>query len=71
MIGEWSAEVVARGENHAQPDFNTILQLAARGLITNPGGAPLSSANFQVNCPVLGFADAAPTEDLAPRPSRR
>jgi hypothetical protein len=71
MIAEWSADVVARGENHAQPDFNTILQLAARGFITNPGGAPLSSANFQVNCPVLGFADTAPTEDLAPRPARR
>lgn len=71
MIAEWSADVVARGDNFAQPDFNTILQLAARGLITNPGGAPLSSANFQVNCPVLGFADTAPAEDLAPRPARR
>lgn len=71
MIAEWRADVVARGENHAQPDFNTILQLAARGLITNPGGAPLGSANFQVNCPVLGFADTAPAADLAPRPSRR
>ncbi|MBC7843385.1 MAG: hypothetical protein H7099_13775 [Gemmatimonadaceae bacterium] len=71
MIAEWSADVVARGENFAQPDFNTILQLAARGLITNPGGAPLSSANFQVNCPVLGFADTAPVEDLAPRPTTR
>ena len=70
MIAEWSADVVARGDNFAQPDFDTILQLAAHGLITNPGGAPLSSANFLVNCPVLGFADAAPTEDLAPRPSR-
>lgn len=71
MIAEWRADVVTRNEHHAQPDFNTILQLAANGLITNPGGAPLSSANFLVNCPVLGFADTAPTADLAPRPGRR
>lgn len=71
MIAEWRADVVTRNEHHAQPDFNTILQLAANGLITNPGGAPLSSANFLVNCPALGFADAQPAADLAPRPARR
>ncbi len=70
-IAEWSAAVVASGENFAQPDFNTIHQLANRGLITNPGGAPLSSANFVVNCPVLGFAFDAPADDLAPRPEPR
>jgi hypothetical protein len=68
-IGEWSADVVARGVNFAQTDANTIRQLAVRGFITNPGGAKLSSSNFLVNCPVLGFATTPPTEDQAPRPA--
>jgi hypothetical protein len=68
-IGEWNADVVARGENYAQTDPNTIRQLARRGFITNPGGAALSSANFLVNCPVLGFATTPPAEDQAPRPA--
>lgn len=68
-IGEWNADVVAKGENFAQTDANTIRQLAVRGLITNPGGAKLGSSNFLVNCPVLGFATTAPSEDQAPRPT--
>lgn len=68
-IAEWKADVVAQGENYAQTDANTIRQLAAHGFITNPGGAKLSSANFVVNCPVLGFATTPPLEDQAPRPS--
>jgi hypothetical protein len=67
-IAEWSADVVARGENFAQTDANTIRQLGVRGFVTNPGGAKLGSANFLVNCPVLGFATTPPTEDQAPRP---
>lgn len=69
QIAVWSDEVVANGENFAQTDANTIRQLAARGFLTNPGGGKLGSANFVVNCPVLGFADTAPTEDQAPRPA--
>lgn len=68
-IGEWSAEAVDRRINFAQTDANIIRQLARRGFITNPGGAKLSSANFLVNCPVLGFATTPPTEDQAPRPA--
>jgi len=67
-IAEWNADVVARGENFAQTDANTIRQLAVRKFVTNPGGAMLSSANFVVNCPVMGFATTPPTEDQAPRP---
>ncbi len=70
-IAEWSVAAVNGNVNHAQPDFNTIHQLANRGHLTNPGGAPLSSANFVVNCPVMGFAFDAPTDDLAPRPEPR
>ena len=36
--------------------------------VTNPGGATLSSANFVVNCPVLGFADEPPTAPQVPNP---
>lgn len=65
-IAEWSADAVARNENFAQTDESTIRQLAARGFITNPGGGKLSSSNFTVNCPVLGFATSPPKEDQAP-----
>ncbi|MEJ7740820.1 MAG: hypothetical protein WKF97_25665 [Chitinophagaceae bacterium] len=70
-IAEWKPDVVAKGENFAQTDANTIRQLAVRGFLSNPGGAPLSSANFVVNCPVMGFATTPPTEDQAPRPSQK
>lgn len=68
-IAAWTDDVVSREKNFAQTDANTIRQLAARNLITNPGGAKLGSTNFTVNCPVLGFATTAPTEDQAPRPA--
>ena len=70
-IGEWSADAVAKGENVAQRDANQIRQLAERKIVTNPGGARLSSASFVVNCPVFGFANEPPTEDQAPRPATR
>jgi len=69
QVAVWNDDVVTRGENFAQTDANTIRQLAVRGLVTNPGGGRLGSANFVVNCPVLGFADTPPTEDQAPRPA--
>lgn len=59
-IAEWSAESVANGTNVTQKDANAIRQLAVQGIVTNPGGGMLGSANFVVNCPVLGFADEAP-----------
>ena len=66
MVCKWSDAVVAAGANYAQTDGNTIQQYASHGLITNPDGTPLSSSGFIVNCPVLGFAAGAPTEDQAP-----
>jgi hypothetical protein len=68
-IGVWSDDIVGKGQNFAQTDANTIRQLAVRNFITNPGGAKLSSANFLVNCPVMGFATTPPTEPQAPRPA--
>lgn len=67
-IAVWSNDAVLRGVNFAQTDVNTIKQLAMRNHLTNPGGGMLGSANFVVNCPVMGFATTAPTEDQAPRP---
>lgn len=67
-IAVWSDEAVADGQNFAQRDANETRQLAVDGLITNPGGGFLSSANFVVNCPVLGFAFDPPTEPQAARP---
>ena len=66
-IAVWSPDAVARGLNVAQTDANQIRQLAARGMVTNPGGGMLGSANFVVNCPVLGFATAPPRMNQAPR----
>ena len=37
-------------------------------MVTSPGGAMLGSANFVVNCPVLGFANEPPTAPQAPNP---
>lgn len=69
-IAVWSPDAVARGQNTTQTDANQIRQLAAQGLVTNPGGGLLGSSNFTVNCPTLGFASTAPTEDQAPRPPK-
>ncbi len=68
-IAVWNNDAVTQGNNFAQTDANTIRQLASNNLVTNAGGAKLSSTNFVVNCPVLGFATAAPTEDQSPRPA--
>ena len=67
-IAVWSDDIVNKGMNYAQTDANTIRQLAVGKYVTNAGGAMLSSTNFVVNCPVLGFAATPPTEDQAPRP---
>jgi len=37
-------------------------------VVTSPGGAMLGSANFVVNCLVLGFANEPPTAPQAPPP---
>ena len=62
-IAVWSADAVARGQNTAQTDANQIRQLAAQGIVTNPGGGLLGSSNFTVNCPTLGFDSTPPSED--------
>jgi hypothetical protein len=67
-IAEWSPGAVASMRNVAQTDANQIRQLGAMGMVTAPGGGMLGSANFVVNCPVMGFADEAPAAPQAPKP---
>jgi hypothetical protein len=34
-----------------------VRRLAARGVVTAPGGLRLGSANIVINCPALAFLD--------------
>src|SRR5207248_3944666 len=49
-IGVWSKFAVAHGLNTAKTDAIVIQELAAKGLVTSPGGLPLSSAGSIINC---------------------
>lgn len=60
-IGVWSKFAVAHGLNTAKTDAIVIQELAAKGLVTSPGGLPLSSAGSIINCPALAFTDTPPT----------
>ena len=60
-IGVWSKFAVAHGLNTAKTDANEILELAAKGLVTSPGGSPLASSGSIINCPALAFTDTPPT----------
>ncbi len=68
QVGVWTPEAIAKGLNKRQNDENEILRLAVAGLITGPNGAPYGSAGFVINCPVIGFTNQRPTEDLVPNP---
>jgi hypothetical protein len=60
QVGVYSKAAVARGLNGLKTDANTVRRLAARGLVTAPGGEPLGSANIVINCPALAFFDTNP-----------
>jgi hypothetical protein len=51
--GQWTAEVVARGENTRQTDRSAILNLVQKGWVTGPGGARFGPGGFVVNCPII------------------
>ncbi len=46
--------------NGLKQDANVVRRLAARGLVTSPGGQPLGSSNVVINCPALGFLQETP-----------
>lgn len=50
---QWTAEVVARGENTRQTDRSTILNLVQKGWVTGPGGSRFGPGGFVVNCPII------------------
>ena len=49
----WTAKAIAEGANKRQTDFGTVTNLADKGYITGPGGAPFAAAGFVVNCPII------------------
>ena len=49
----WSAQAVASGSNVRQTDLGQIINLAQKGVITGPDGAPFAAAGFVVNCPII------------------
>ncbi len=49
----WSDAAVAVGENVRQTRVADVLDLAADGEITGPGGAVFGAAGFVVNCPIV------------------
>ncbi|MGI8827359.1 MAG: hypothetical protein ACR2JC_17300 [Chloroflexota bacterium] len=68
QVGVWTPSAIARKLNRRQRDENQILELAVKGLITGPNGAPYGSAGFVINCPVIGFLNRSPKADLVPNP---
>lgn len=67
-LGVWTDQAVADGLNGARTDANVLRQLAARGLVTSPGGTLLRSDRSVLNCPALGWEDEPPTRPQAPKP---
>ncbi len=62
QVGVYSDAAVAAGLNGLQTDAERVLELAAQGVVTAPGGLPLGSANIIINCPALAFLDGAPSD---------
>jgi len=50
---QWSAKAVAAGQNVRQTDFGQVENLAEKGVITGPGGAPFGAPNLVVDCPIV------------------
>jgi hypothetical protein len=66
QFGEWTAKAVRTKQNVRQTDEFKILKLAAEhpDLLTAPGGAEYGSAKALIDCPVIGYLDKEPQEDL-------
>jgi len=66
QLGQWTDKAVKAGLNTLQTDENQILNLAATrpDLLTGPGGAAYGSVGFVINCPVIGFTNNEPKQDL-------
>ena len=62
QVGVYSDAAVTAGQNGLQTDAETVLDLAAEGVVTAPGGLPLGSANIVINCPALAVLDGPPLD---------
>jgi hypothetical protein len=62
QVGVYSDAAVTAGLNGLQTDAETVLGLAAEGVVTAPGGLPLGSANIVINCPALAVLDGLPLD---------
>lgn len=49
----WTDRAIAQGLNVRQMDWGKIRNLAQKGLVTGPGGAPFGAGGFIVNCPIV------------------
>ena len=54
-LAEWTAPVVAAGQNLLQTDVGTALGLVSDGLLTGPSGAKFGASGFIVNCPIVAL----------------
>ena len=52
----WTAKAIASGRNLRQTAFADVEDLAQKGLVTGPGGAPFAAAGFIVDCPIISQA---------------
>jgi len=66
QFGQWTQKAVKEGLNTRQTDEFQILKLAAEhpDLLTGPNGAPYGSVKALINCPVIGYLNTSPSEDL-------
>ncbi|MEO7261503.1 MAG: hypothetical protein ABI047_09660, partial [Jatrophihabitantaceae bacterium] len=67
QFGQWTAKAIRLGLNTRQFDENQILNLAATrpDLLTGAGGSDYGATGFVINCPIIGFLNQQPTDDLA------
>lgn len=66
QFGEWTPKAIQEGLDTRQTDEFQILKLAEQhpDLLTAPGGAPYGSVKALIDCPVIGYLDTEPQEDL-------
>jgi len=52
-VGQWTPAAITNGYRGRLTEEFQILDLARKGFITGPGGAPYGSSGFVVNCPIV------------------
>jgi hypothetical protein len=52
-LAAWTAAARTAGRDLRQEDFGDVAGLAAKGLVTGPGGGPFGAVGIIVNCPII------------------